>query len=148
MEHSRQIKRWADCPDGTKVWIKNNTEGWTLLETPMWLPDEVYVVDDEYSDLRKAYLEGKEIEVYQGDWYDIGLCNAKAQNFELFPPDSYYRIKSDDPVYYWQWEKLDKDTGGIMITEHYTDKKANYHGYQVNSGWRKIENSKRIWDEQ
>ncbi len=148
MTHRKEINRWAECPDGTNVWSKNASRGWFLFEPVdiSWLPSCEYVVDDEHAIYKKAQIDGRNIEVYQGEWYDISKCNAAAQNFRLTPADKYYRVKDDDPVYYWQWEKLDREDGCIMVTSPYTDERANYHGYQVNDGWRKIESSKRTWN--
>ncbi len=150
MTHEKEINRWAECPDGTKVWALHkegpDKKGWSLLEHPLWETVTNYIVDDEHSQFRKAQIDGRTILAYQGGWYNINQCNEATQNFKLSPADEYYKIETNRPTYYWQWEKLDKEEESILITPHYTDRMANKRGYQVNDGWRKIESSKRIWE--
>ena len=50
-----------------------------------------------------------------------------------------------EPTYYYLWEKLTRN-GSILTSSHITDKYAEKHNFE-NSGWRKIESSKRTWED-
>jgi len=49
-----------------------------------------------------------------------------------------------EPIAYYRWEQLIMN-GSILTSSHITDKYAEKHNFE-NSGWRKIESSKRTWE--
>ena len=61
--HRKEIIKLANADFGTKVWCQmplNKT--WDILNTPSWNPNCVYIVDNEYAELRKAEHDGAIIE--------------------------------------------------------------------------------------
>ncbi len=142
--HASEIVRWANSPDGTKVWNRHkNSESkfWYLVEEPRWHKDRIYIVNDEYAELRKAEIDGKTIEYNSigGEWYST----HKKLNWNY--PITDYRIKPDEPIYYWEWEIKEKD--GIIRTSLFmTDNYVSETRF-VENGWRKVESSKRTWED-
>ena len=132
--------RWANSKEDTKVWIKQDRGDWFLSANNIaWNKDNQYIVNDGWAELRKAEADGKIIEarLTPDIWSEHDLN-------ESFRP-SYYRVKPDEPTYYYQWEKLYPE-GRIITSEYLTDERADYDGYQVGDGWRRIESSKRTWE--
>ena len=50
-----------------------------------------------------------------------------------------------EPTYYYRWEKLYPD-GRIGISDLVTDEHANTCNYEK-YGWRRVESSKRTWED-
>ena len=98
MTHEKEIQRWATCPDGTKVWWKDNLRDWLLTVNASWNKKYNYIVDDEYAELRKAEADGKSIE-YNAYYAPNsgGVWSKHLGNITL--PVENYRIKSDSPIY-------------------------------------------------
>ena len=144
MKHEKEIKRWSECPDDTSVWIKEPNEKWWETDIPGWNPDTIYIVNDKYAELRKAYTEGKIIEYRYGisEWKKLSnpSWNSKIES---------YRIKPD-VTYYYQWEKQTPSQYGkeITISTHMDDEVAKGYGYTIESEWRRIDSSKRTWEEE
>ncbi len=133
MKHKKEIVRWSNCPDGTKVWTQykgNSTWGTTLA--PLWNPETKHIVDDEYSELRKAEADGK---VIQSELCGMGWKDRDNLRFSNSP--NRYRIKPE-PIYYYEWEKLEG--------AHISVSKATTEDLDK-AGWRRIESSKRTWNE-
>lgn len=62
MKHEKEMIKWAKSPDNTAVWYNTKTaDGWERIFAPGWHSEYVYVIDDEYANLRKAGSDGKEI---------------------------------------------------------------------------------------
>ena len=141
MKHEKEIIHWAKSPEGTKVWVKPLSGEWFKINNVSWDKDITYIVDDEYAELRKAQADGKTIEYkpIKGEWeyLEYPEWNKAPQT---------YRIKTDEPTYYYQWEKLYPE-GRIITSEYLTDETADYDGYKVSEGWRRIESSKRTWED-
>ncbi len=142
MTHEKEIQRWSTTPDGTGVWYryKNDTK-WDKLNAAQvgWHDWCIYIVDDEYAELRKAEADGKTIQISNrnqtiwSDWskpgYSEGVIN--------------YRIKPED-IYYYQWEQISENQDVIEISNFLNNEVGDL---LKNDGWRKIESSKRTWDE-
>ena len=47
MKHREEIIRWANCPEGTKVWYRRGEGEWADASYPCFLPYVDYIVDDE-----------------------------------------------------------------------------------------------------
>ncbi len=142
MTHKKEIERWANCPDGTKVWVRGNgdSKGWFLFESidVIWNKNFIYIVDDEYAELRKAEADGKTIQMSnrdRTDWVDWDKPSYTRPAIE-------YRIKSED-IYYYQWEQLNENQDVIEISNFINSKMGNL---LKSDGWRRIESSKRTWD--
>ena len=137
-KHKKEIIRYANSKDGAQVWFSHNFQEWKLTEEPIWVDSTNYIVDDKWADLRKAQIDGKIIEakITPDTW-------SKHNLNESFAP-SYYRIQPNDPIYYYQWEKLNSSNDTIMISQFMTDERAK-RSASTKDGWRKIELSKREW---
>lgn len=75
-KHINEMKRWADAPDGTRVWFKDVDDlSWDTTLMPLWVESCIYIVDDEWAELRKAQADGKQLQVYQNmvKWVDDRL---------------------------------------------------------------------------
>ena len=61
-KHGEIIKWWVDHVD-KGVWFKlKSSETWTLTHRPEFFTDFIYVQNDEYAELRKALVEGKQLQ--------------------------------------------------------------------------------------
>ena len=85
MKHKEEIIRWANCPDDTGVWTRNINakKEWIKLSIPFWSNNRVYVVDDEYAELRKAQADGESI-LFNGNRYN---------DLDFDSPLEYYSIE-------------------------------------------------------
>ena len=150
MKHKEEIIRWANSPKGTKVWIKHIVGNWFLCEgTIAWNEKYQHIVDDEWAELRKAYVDGETIEYTMDStsWTKSTICNIFDFGKKVYTPlgVNYYRIKPDEQTYYYQWERLEMNDNRLVISSYYlTDSEAVTLKYEE-KGWRKIESSKREW---
>lgn len=85
----------------------------------------------------EAYKNGEQIEI-NGEY--SGWLPVEAPLFE--EASSYRAVKKI--IYYYQWEKLIDRR--IVTTEYVNDKHATLANYKEN-GYRKIEGSKRTWED-
>ena len=101
MKHKNEIKRWADCNEGTKVWHQHRSGmTWSLSTIPNWYEGCNYIVDDEWAELRKAQADGKQLQ-YKEDldlWKDTTFTNEDTNTLL-----GRWRIKTDEPEYEYQW---------------------------------------------
>ena len=98
MKHKKEIKRWANSPDGTKVWVKIDTkQGWVPLVSPSFIKENVYIVDDEYATMRKAFMDGVTIQYNNCDnhWRDL-ILDSDVPVAWGYPVENY-RIKPEEP---------------------------------------------------
>jgi len=120
--HKEEIFRWARTPEGTKVWSRDEEDGseWTLTSRPLWRRNKIYVVDDEWSHLRKAEIDGKQLECLDEDgskWCDGSL------SYWILDQDSprNWRIKPDK-IYEWRWVVRDKNGDFRLSSKYYKTK--------------------------
>jgi hypothetical protein len=118
-----------------------------------------------------AFWNGKAIESLSNDnWYEVGIpvwdINTKYRvkkeptcfyqwgklseygdciNIPAWDINNESKAK-EEPTYYYQWEAVSKYRECIILSQYVTDEYAEEHDY-VKDGWRKIESSKRTWDE-
>ena len=143
MTHKAEIKYWAEHPDGTKVWQyeEMNITPWKLLCcAPEWFHDKKYIVDNEWSELRKAQADGKQLQFNFGefdDWEDTTLTYYRMATSN--PP--HWRIKPKKKVYEYQWIVFDTITNEYLFTAHSVDKPID-PAYFINT-ISKYEPSKR-----
>jgi len=52
----------------------------------------------------------------------------------------------EEPTYYYRWEKLTSKGSSILKSSHVTDEYAEKNSFE-NSGWRKLANTKRTWED-
>ena len=60
----KEIERWAKAPDRTRVWNRFNdsTGKWAKAISVNWFEDLIYIVDDEWQELRRAQIDGKQLQ--------------------------------------------------------------------------------------
>ena len=61
MKHEKEIIRWAECPEGTKVWYRKRGHEWKETIGPLWHTDHEYIIADKYAEIRKAEKDGETI---------------------------------------------------------------------------------------
>ena len=138
-KHRDEIIRWAKSPAGTNVWLKKSTaDVWYDSIIPTWGDNVEYVLDDEWADIRKAFIDGETIQYYNkelGIWSDTLNRDASAfagRRVEM------YRIKPK-PVYEWQCYFRRCITEPFTLTEEYfTEEEMKRHPI-----YRKYEDSKK-----
>lgn len=103
MTHKDEICYWAEHPDDTPVWYRDiDKTKWETTTVPIWEPDAIYIVDNEWAELRKAQADGHQLEVYiptegwQDEildyyWMDGNITKAWRIKQEKFEPNK--RIK-------------------------------------------------------
>ena len=130
MTHKEEICYWAEHPDRTKLWSRSkNGDKWLIVQNPSWRDDYVYIVDDEWAELRKAQADGHELEyrTSRGEWVD----DVDLQLLYILDGDNVnnWRIKLEKPVYEYQW--ITKHADKYRMTEEWhTEKEAyNLFGY-------------------
>lgn len=109
-KHINEMERWAKAPDGTRMWFKDGDDlDWDTTLMPFWAESCIYIVDDEWAELRKAQADGKQLQVYQNmvKWVDDKLSYS---DLETSTPE-HWRIKPEIkfPVY-----RRSKITGIIL----------------------------------
>ena len=127
MTHKEEIKYWANHPNGTKVWLKSSKDTeWKLSNGYVaWFESSIYIVDDEWAELRKAQIDGKQLEFKE---YLIHTREEKIYerilgwvSMKTTSPNDW-RIKPEEPRYEWQWV-IQYQTGHYSLTtKHYTSK--------------------------
>ncbi len=137
-KYKKEFEHWL-CSGSVLVKVIYNTGSkWAEIQSDYaWENTEaLLVVNDKYVELRKALAEGKTMQnIGSGQWLDL--------DFPMFSEDiTRYRIKPNEPIYYYQWEQLQGAT--IWLSNHITDKQAEQDLVGI---WRKIESSKRTWEE-
>lgn len=133
MRHKEEIVRWANSPDGTKVWEKLNS-GWHLSTYPAWSPNVPYIVDDEWAELRKAQADGKQLQycdIYN-KWVDRVL-DVSYMNTTSSSILSRWKIKPE-PVYEDKMTKgqivaIKDNFGNIQLLRYHS--KYNDTGFNV-----------------
>jgi len=130
----KEFGRWTDAGK-PNIWVRHERATvWDKVHSPLWrTPNTIYVIDDEYADVRKAYYDGKRVEwrcESEQEWYPVTTDN-------FYKPVDKYRIKPEEPIYEWQWYALDEEGGyylsGFNTEDEVTDKDT----------WEKFEPSKR-----
>ncbi len=87
-----EIIRFANSPVGTKIWVKE-MGSWNLVDYARWFEDEddiVYIVDDEFANLRKLEIDGK---ILQFKYHDI--IEKVDWNFVKIEELKFYTIKRE-----------------------------------------------------
>ena len=140
MKHKNEIIRWANSSDGTKVWARGvgSDTSWKTVSCPGWFKSGIYIVDDEWAELRKAQADGKQL---QHKAFDTGiftnnyLCETTMET--TYTED--WRIKPDEPIYEWQYIRYDEASDMFQFTVHKTEEEASI----ISDTIYKYEQSKR-----
>lgn len=116
MKHRDEIIRWANSEEGTGVWQKDElNDCWAILTLIPWHKHIIYIVDDQWAELRKYQADGKQLQ-YKTDidtWKD-SIFTLEDNNTLL----GRWRIKPEEPVYEWQWIMKNKQ-GQLWMTDTY-----------------------------
>ena len=101
-KHIDEMKRWAESPKGTKVWLRcSKNDSWKLSDDPQFWSDCIYIIDDEWADLRKAQADGKQLQVFVDDpkahWVDETLTFKYMEH--TYPKHWRIKPKNKFPVY-------------------------------------------------
>ena len=121
MTHKDEIVRWANSAEGTNVWLKRVNGVWVIINAPSWDKNYIYIVADEWAELRKAQADGKQLEVLIGSTW---ISETLLVGHESVSGTNVWRIKSKE-VYEWQWVIRTVSTGIYDITNgSYTKEEA------------------------
>lgn len=89
--HHKEIIKWANFPDGTKIWARfkeGSITSWCVVDSVSWYNDYSYIVNDKFAEYRKAIIDGKVIEIRRKD------CNTLIKTV-----DDIYDLVFDDERY-------------------------------------------------
>ena len=140
--HKNEIHRLADAEAGTHVWLRSKDNNqWYLDKALAWLDTYHYIVDDEWAEIRKFFIDNNFI------WFLRGREWVRIHSLDLTLDMSLYSIGKPDVVeetFYYQYEKL--HAGRIDDTCHVSEDRANRSNYTEANGWFKVESSKRKWE--
>lgn len=121
-QYWRELKRWAESKNGTKVWVKYKEGTWILTSVPVTSHGYTIVVDDEWAELRKAQLDGKQLQRYCSD--ENRWCDQLLEEIHFRSTcKSEWRIKPETEFPVYRRSKLtktivkfiDEHTGIVMI---------------------------------
>ena len=100
-DRAKEIQRWSKDPT-MDTWLKPRRDNakWILVDKPIsWTSDGIYIVDDEYAEVRKAYYDGKTIQRFMyGEWKD---CTLEPQWDAALPGNFRIKLLKDEVVYQW-----------------------------------------------
>ena len=125
-KHASEIIRWANTEEGIGVWVRGDFDGatWLFTQTPTWKVASICIVDDEWQELRRAQIDGKQLQCldWQVDGWNNEILDYQALKLTTL---SDWRIKPEEPVYEWQWLYLNGDMDSYKITNFLTEMEAN-----------------------
>ena len=144
MTHEKEIKYWAEHPDGTSVWIQSKEHKWMLYCCPSWLPNNLYIVDDEWAKLRLANANGETIQFNiisnkwldeKNDWWKSEFFNAveaecTPSEFRVKPKEWYEDIPPEG-VICWVWDE-EEDKRIEIITRYSANHMCPFYGKTCN----------------
>ena len=98
-KHREVIIWFMDQPGGTEVLSKSpeNNDKWFLTMDPAWRLNTLYIINDIYSEYRKAIAMGKQVQYYKqltATWEDLETTNPNISFKEVG-----YRIKPEEPKF-------------------------------------------------
>jgi len=137
IEHQLLDGNWGKCKTTSGKWCE-----------PAWVPNRIYRIKDGITP-EQFLKHHKEILAYW-DGKKIEYCNKseeewKNTDYPSWHLENRYRIK-EKSIYYYQWEKLTGNGNTIETLGYATDEYAEDYNY-TGKGWRKIETSKRTWND-
>ncbi len=113
-----EIIRFANSPVGTKIWVKE-MGSWLIVEYARWLEDDViYIVDDEFANLRKAEADGR---ILQFEHCDV--TEKIKWNFVKLEELKFYTVKNERTFI----DIYESDLQGNSTFEEFLDCKNAVH---------------------
>jgi len=95
-KHKNVINWFYNQDDNTKVWVKyHDSEKWSLILYPEWHVESKYIINDEYSEFRKALADGKKVEIKAPSAW---VLVTSEEDFKLGQPEDF-RLKPDAPKF-------------------------------------------------
>lgn len=140
MTHKKEIIRYANSEDGTRVFYKRkDSDTWRLGNFPSWDHETKYIVDDDSALFRKAILDGYTIEIKSIESWDTGWVTY-CGDINHLPTDKEdsaycYRIK---PILILHYQFLCRREGTCdykITTSRYCNIKEAQEARQSGSGW-------------
>ena len=138
-----EMNRWAKAPDGTNLWrrrLDEESDEWTLHNDVTWNAWFIYIVDDEWAELRKAQTDGKQLQInYGSGWKDLELNddrmeNTSYRNWRIKPEVEFpvyrrrkesgciARFDSEDTYKILMSSDIDSPIGCVVLTTEYYDR--------------------------
>ncbi len=105
MVHEKEMIRWAKSKEDTRVWYQIiGRKNWRSLSSPAFSKDCRYVVDDEFAEIRKAFIDGEKIQMkilwanncsdnFNREWTDYDTDASNNINGSYNGTKAIYRIK-------------------------------------------------------
>jgi len=131
-EKVKEFESWIES-GMPKVWHRSEVSShWDLTTTPAWV-DFVYVIDDEYANIRKAQHDGELIEVYDhvsDSWVLIPTKNVYEYDIDTL------RIKAKPPEFMVGDWCLDPKTGKpAQVTDLFFNSGVNLWMFSTNNNY-------------
>ncbi len=145
----KEIKRWVKAPNGTEVWWRNEKETeWIRKDNVLFYNNMIYVVDDEWAELRKAQIDGKQLQkkvLNEHTWTN----NILDEENMIYSSPSNWRIKPEIEFPVYRRHKIhgfiirfdDYGTGTIVMSEN----KQVYMIGDSGDTWCPY-NNERVWE--
>ena len=157
--HKSEIIRLANSPQDTYVWFKQEGFGWCRLAAVVWGPENKYIVDDEFAEIRKAFVDGKQIQHkilwadncpkgWNRDWVDYNCRDSNMINGYYNGTKQIYRVKVEKE-YRWQWLYSEIKCKILQLTlSHYATSEdamrcLRIEGIYAKKDLRKLEETKK-----
>lgn len=131
------IKKYKEAFDwwleGGKVWTKKGYDIWHINKLPHWgCEDCIYIPDDEYAELRKAFWDGKKLQFIPKNmknekWQDWNLddCPSKisfqTNKWRIKPKEWYENLDGtrENGVICWVWDEEKEEDKVISLVIDY-----------------------------
>ena len=152
-KHKEEIIRWANSPRSTRVWYRGIRFHWYPLANPTWSEASHYIVDDEFAEIRKQFIDdySKIQTVIEGVWEKVKshIYHNSLENFTkmLEANPTKYRIEPTTETR-WQWLCKDDENNYKVTTSRYKTIEEAQEA-RVTDRWkiiRKIEESKKEFE--
>ena len=95
-KHKNEINWFYSKPD-QEIWCKHSRDNlWTLTKSPSWRIDKIYAINDDKAEIRKAFIDGKQVEVAVSNEYrpasNIDIRTLPAEILRIKPSEQNFTI--------------------------------------------------------
>ena len=135
-KHKKEMTRYAESEDGTKVWCRCNTSSnWGLVSPVNWYANYYYVVDDCHAINRMLQIDEPstqfQIQGSESTWSDTRPSWDVENNYRVKPtPKTEKR---------WQMLQNTPDSTTCLTNYYYSQKRIDKE-FTSKDGWYKSEN--------